>query len=79
MSTAYFNARNIVNTFDEIEVVVHNEEPDIIGVSETWLHADLPYSVASSRATACTEAIVRTGEGEDACSISRKPSRRKRW
>ena len=44
MSTAYFNARNIVNTFDEIEVVVHNEEPDIIGVSETWLHADILYS-----------------------------------
>ena len=23
---------------------VYNEEPDIIGVSETWLHADIPYS-----------------------------------
>ena len=32
------------NKFDEFEVFVHNEEPDIIGVSETWLHADIPYS-----------------------------------
>ena len=44
MSTAFLNARNIVNTFDEFQVVVHNEEPELIGVSETWLHADIPYS-----------------------------------
>ena len=44
MSTAFFNARSIVNKFDEFDVFVHNEEPDIIGVSETWLHADIPYS-----------------------------------
>ena len=63
MSTAFVNARSIVNKFDEFEVFVHNEEPDITGVSETWLHEDAyPIARASSRATACTEAIVRTGE-----------------
>ena len=44
LSTAFFNGRSIVNKLDEFEVFVHNEEPDIIGVSETWLHADIPYS-----------------------------------
>ena len=37
LSTAFFNARSIVNKFDEFEVFVHNKEPDIIDVSETWL------------------------------------------
>ena len=43
LSTAFFNARSIVNKFDEFEVLVYNEEPDIIGVRETWLHVDIPY------------------------------------
>ena len=44
LSTVLFNVRSIVNKLDEFEVFVHNEEPYIIGVSETWLHADISYS-----------------------------------
>ena len=78
LSTAFFNARSIVNKFDEFEVFVHNKEPDIIDVSETWLHAGIPYSEVELKGN-CMYRGDRTGEEEDACSISRKPSRGKRW
>ena len=52
---------------------------DIIGVSETWLHADIPYSESEVKGYCMYRGDRTHGEGEDACSISRKTSGRKRW
>jgi hypothetical protein len=32
----YCNARSIVNKQEELELYIHEEEPDIVGITETW-------------------------------------------
>ena len=34
----YFNARSIVNKHDELELYANEENIDVIGITETWLH-----------------------------------------
>ena len=34
----YTNARSIVNKMAELEILVQDWEPDIIGILETWAH-----------------------------------------
>ena len=36
-----FNARSIVNKQAELELLVHDENPDLIAITETWLRADI--------------------------------------
>ena len=38
LKTLYSNARSIVNKMAELEILVQDCEPDIIGISETWAH-----------------------------------------
>lgn len=37
----YFNARSITNKIDELELYIKDENPDIIGITETWLHEEI--------------------------------------
>jgi len=37
ISCVYFNARSIVNKADDLELLITLENPDIVGISETWL------------------------------------------
>ncbi len=37
----YFNARSIVNKLDELHLYIDDENPDIIGITETWLHEQI--------------------------------------
>ena len=41
LSFLYFNARSILNKFDEFLVVVAERTPDVIGVTESWARADV--------------------------------------
>ena len=41
LKCVYFNARSIVNKRAEIELLVHEENPDVIGITETWLRPDI--------------------------------------
>lgn len=41
LSCIYFNARSIVNKLSELELLITNEMPDIVGISETWLHENI--------------------------------------
>ena len=38
LDVMYFNARNIVNKRDELEMYVKEVNVDIIGITEIWLH-----------------------------------------
>ena len=40
----YTNARSIVNKFSEFELLIDECKPDIIGLTETWLHEDIQES-----------------------------------
>ena len=35
----YMNARSIVNKLSELELCIEDEKPDILGITETWLHS----------------------------------------
>jgi len=37
----YFNARSITNKVDELQLYINDENPDVIGITETWLHEDI--------------------------------------
>jgi ribonucleases P/MRP protein subunit RPP40 len=37
----FFNARSIVNKLDDLAIIATNENPDVIGIVETWLHKDI--------------------------------------
>ena len=41
ISCFYANARSIVNKLDELALYVSEEKPDVIGITETWLHEDI--------------------------------------
>jgi len=41
LSCIYLNARSIVNKVDELNLYITEEKPDIVGISETWLHPDI--------------------------------------
>jgi Endonuclease-reverse transcriptase len=37
----FFNARSIVNKLDDLMLIANKEDPDVIGIAETWLHKDI--------------------------------------
>ena len=37
----YFNARSIVNKLSELELCISEENPDILGLTESWLKEDI--------------------------------------
>src|SRR5207245_3597166 len=41
LSCVYFNARSIVNKHKELEMYVLDKKFDIIGITETWLNAEI--------------------------------------
>ena len=41
ISCFYVNARSIVNKLDELVLYLSHEKPDIVGITETWLHDDI--------------------------------------
>ena len=41
MKCIYFNARSLVNKVSELEVLLSTESPEIVGVTETWLHNEI--------------------------------------
>ena len=45
----YFNARSILNKLDELELYLAEENIDIVGVTETWLHSGIADSEISIR------------------------------
>ena len=38
---AYFNARSIVNKYSELELMLTSENPDLVGITETWLTGEI--------------------------------------
>ena len=34
----YVNARSIMNKLDELQAVLFEEQPDILGITESWTH-----------------------------------------
>ena len=43
----YTNARSVVNKMDELELYVHEEKPNIIGITETWENSKIENSEIS--------------------------------
>ena len=43
-----FNARSLVNKLAYLKCLLHNESPDFVFVSETWLHSNLPDNLLCS-------------------------------
>ena len=41
LTCIYFNARSLVNKFSDLELCICVDKPDIIGVTETWLNANI--------------------------------------
>ena len=41
LSCYYMNVRNIRNKFEQVEAWVHDTNPDIIGISESWLTSSI--------------------------------------
>lgn len=41
LSCVYFNARSINNKLDELALLITEESPDIVGITETWLNNDV--------------------------------------
>ena len=41
ISCFYANARSIVNKLDEFKLYLIDEKPDVVGLTETWLHEDI--------------------------------------
>jgi hypothetical protein len=37
----YINVRSIVNKLDKLAIYLEEEKPDIVGITETWLHDDI--------------------------------------
>ena len=37
----YFNARSITNKVDELQLCINDENPDVIRITETWLHEEI--------------------------------------
>jgi len=37
----YLNARNIINKLDIFRITVHDADPDIIGVTESWANSEI--------------------------------------
>jgi ribonucleases P/MRP protein subunit RPP40 len=37
----YFNARSIINKLSELELLINSEQPDIIGITETWANENI--------------------------------------
>ena len=44
LNCVYFNARSIVNKMSELELLITDEQPDILGISETWLNSSISES-----------------------------------
>lgn len=42
LSSCYTNTRSLVNKLDETEIILAQNACEIVIVSETWLHSDLP-------------------------------------
>ena len=38
------NARNIINTANELDIMVDEIEPHIIGITESWANNDITYA-----------------------------------
>jgi ribonucleases P/MRP protein subunit RPP40 len=41
LNCLYFNARSIVNKIQDLELLLRDENPDIVGITETWLNASI--------------------------------------
>ncbi len=41
LKCVYFNARSVVNKLDELELLILKEQPDIVGITETWLNENI--------------------------------------
>ena len=37
----YVNARNVTNKLDELQAVLLEEHPDILGITKSWTHDDI--------------------------------------
>ena len=38
LSCVYFNARSVVNKLIELDLLLKEDRPDVVGITETWLH-----------------------------------------
>jgi hypothetical protein len=47
MKGMYFNARSILNKLEELKIRINKENPDIIGISESWLHEGIDDSIVT--------------------------------
>ena len=52
----YFNSRSIVNKLRELELCIEYDKPDILGITETWLHS----SIADSELTFNGYTLIRS-------------------
>ena len=66
------NVRSIVNKLTEFKLFVDTFDPDLLALTETWLHSDLPDSLFISTKQFCVFRKDRLNRGGGVCILLKR-------